>query len=162
MFCDHRGFQDHTVCSDPFRKFSILPNSSTTSQIRVLTRSDSIGRVLSIELSRFYHGTLPQRQLKGPHGRATGQDFMTLIRKGSASRASLETLDYSGSNSGGGISGRQNAPSPFCNLPFSHVHPPKKNFTWTKVLRDSADGNRTRRSFHGYQLCCQSESKGPQ
>jgi len=50
------GFEDHTVCSDAFRKSCILPDSSTTSQICVLTRSDGIRRVLSIELSRFYHG----------------------------------------------------------------------------------------------------------
>jgi hypothetical protein len=50
------GFEDHTVCSDPFRKFTILLDPSTTSQICVLTCSDWIGRVLSIELSRFYHG----------------------------------------------------------------------------------------------------------
>lgn len=50
------GFEDHTVCSDPFRKFSILSDSSRASQICVLTRSDWIRRVLSIELSRFYHG----------------------------------------------------------------------------------------------------------
>ena len=47
------GFEDHTVCSDPFRKFSILLDSSTASEICVMTRSDWIGRVLSIELSRF-------------------------------------------------------------------------------------------------------------
>jgi hypothetical protein len=50
------GFEDQTVCSDPFRKFSILSDSSRASQICVLTRSDWIRRVLSIELSRFYHG----------------------------------------------------------------------------------------------------------
>jgi len=47
------GVEDHTVCSDPFRKFSILLDSSTASEICVMTRSDWIGRVLSIELSRF-------------------------------------------------------------------------------------------------------------
>jgi len=26
------GFEDHTVCSEPFRKFSILPDSSTAYQ----------------------------------------------------------------------------------------------------------------------------------
>jgi len=36
------GFEDHTGCSDPFRKFSILIDSSTSSQICVLTRSDAI------------------------------------------------------------------------------------------------------------------------
>jgi hypothetical protein len=50
------GFEDHTVFSDLFRKFSILSDSSRASQICVLTRSDWIRRVLSIELSRFYHG----------------------------------------------------------------------------------------------------------
>jgi hypothetical protein len=49
------GFEDHSVCSEQFRKFSILTDSSRASQICVLTRSDLIRRVLSIELSRFYH-----------------------------------------------------------------------------------------------------------
>ena len=49
-------FEDHTVFSDPFRKFSILSDSSRASQICVLSRADWIRRVLSIELSRFYHG----------------------------------------------------------------------------------------------------------
>ena len=34
------GFEDHTVCSEPIRKFSILLDSLTTSQICVLVRSD--------------------------------------------------------------------------------------------------------------------------
>jgi hypothetical protein len=50
------GFEDHTVFSDPFRRFFILSGSSRASQIWVLTRSDWIRRVLSIELSRFYPG----------------------------------------------------------------------------------------------------------
>jgi hypothetical protein len=52
------GFEDHAVCSDPFWKFYILLDSSTASEICVMTRSDWIGRVLSIELSRFYHGAI--------------------------------------------------------------------------------------------------------
>ena len=59
------GFEDHTVCSDPSRKFSILLDSLTTCQICVLTCSDWIRRVLSVELSRFYHGGnlgVPTRQ----------------------------------------------------------------------------------------------------
>ena len=49
------GFEDHTECSDPFRKVSILLDSSTTSQNPVLTGSDWTRRVMSTELSRFNH-----------------------------------------------------------------------------------------------------------
>ena len=55
------GFEDHQVCSDPFRKSSILTDSSRASQICVLTRSDWIRRFMSIELSRFYHGNIYRR-----------------------------------------------------------------------------------------------------
>jgi hypothetical protein len=48
-------FEDHTGCSDPFRKSCILFHFSITSQIFVLARPDWIRRVLSMELSRFYH-----------------------------------------------------------------------------------------------------------
>ena len=36
------GFEDHTVCSDPFRKSSILLHSSRTSQMSVVTQSGPI------------------------------------------------------------------------------------------------------------------------
>src|ERR1035437_438715 len=52
------GFEDHTVCSDWFGKFSTLHGSSRTFQEAALTRSDPSWLVLSMELSRFYHRTL--------------------------------------------------------------------------------------------------------
>jgi len=49
------GFEDHQRSSDPFGKFSAITDSSTAYQESVLTRSDPICSVLSIELSSFYH-----------------------------------------------------------------------------------------------------------
>ena len=74
------GFEDHTVCSDPFRKFSILLDSSTASEICVMTRSDWIGRVLSIELSRFYHGAICT--------------LLALDRVAESSRPEITTTDF--------------------------------------------------------------------
>jgi hypothetical protein len=58
------GIEDHPVCSEPFRKFSILTDSSRASQICVLTGSDWIRRCMSIELSRFYHGKIYRRLVR--------------------------------------------------------------------------------------------------
>ena len=48
-------FSNSQEGSEPFRKFSTLPDSSTTYQPDVLIRYDSIGGVLSIELLQFYY-----------------------------------------------------------------------------------------------------------
>jgi hypothetical protein len=60
------GFEGHAACFDPFRKFSILLDSSTTSLICVSTRSEWIPRVLSIELSRVFSHQL--RAMLSPFG----------------------------------------------------------------------------------------------
>jgi hypothetical protein len=39
---DRPGFEDHPVCSDAFREFSILIDSSRASQISVLPHADQI------------------------------------------------------------------------------------------------------------------------
>ena len=77
------GLEDHPECSVAFKKFSILLDSSTTSQICILTLSDWNGNVLSIELSRFI--TVPQRRLlpKGWHAsRVAGGKRLASICKG--------------------------------------------------------------------------------
>jgi hypothetical protein len=68
------GFEDHMECSDWLRKFSTLHDPSAAYQERVLTRSDRSGRVLTMELSRFYHGTLPKATLTFVNGGSSGDE----------------------------------------------------------------------------------------
>jgi len=84
----HPGFEDHQRGSDAFRKFSTITDSSTAYQECVLTGSDPIRSVLSIELSRFYHAPsseeryAPATSLKVIHVAALLRTFLYWQREG--------------------------------------------------------------------------------